>query len=902
MPDVTRIGKAGRQLSSFLWRASTRDEVDADIAFHLDMLTQELERQGMPAAQARAEALRRFGDVNAITVESRRLADERDAQARRTEHRGELRQDFAFALRVLRRSPAFSAVAILTLALGFGATSAVFSALDAVVLKPLPFPDADRVVTISPTRLGESSGGTAAEFFALQDRSSSTFQYVSAAVETGLTVRAGDTPELISGMRVSADYFRVLGVAPALGRTFAAAEDVPGHDAVVILSHRAWLKRHNADSGIVGKSILVDGAPRSVIGVMPTALDFVEGYEEVWIPLALTREEAARRGGRYLELRARLRDGVSIEQATSSAIATFRFAAEADPSRAAELSQMGASLQPILDGFVGDYRTLLRILLGAGAFVLLIACTNVANLLIARGSVRGRELSIRAALGAGRGRLLRQLFTESGVIAVAGAAVGLVIAFTLLRAVLAVSPEGVPRLDNARVDLRVIGFTALCAAASTVLFGILPALRLSSVNLENALRAGGRTLKAGRDRVRAILVAVEVALAMTLLVGAGLLIRSALLIQKVEPGFDARGVYTARVLLPAGKYPDSPEIVRFYERLHRQAGEHPLVGNAALVSMVPLSGSNASVGVTREDQSPEETALLANLRIASPGYFATMRIPVRVGRDLNAQDVGGAPNVVVINEAMAARLWPGSALGDVLGRRFNALAPRGEAPRWWTVVGVVGNVRSETLSDAGLPEMFIPLAQAPALLWPYLQRSMVLVARTRNDAISGATLERPVRELVTSLDANLPVTDGRPMSDFLRSSRATARFNTVVLGTLGGIALLLAAIGVYGVVSYFVSQRTQDIALRMALGATPSEIWSYVAMRGMLPLLFGVAFGVLLSLATAGLLRKQLYGVTVTDPLTIGGTALVLLIVSVVATFVPAKRAMRVAPLTALSA
>src|SRR5687767_220948 len=865
------------------------------------MLTQELERQGMPAGQARAEALRRFGDVNAIVVESRRLADERDTRARRTEHRGELRQDFAFAIRVLRRSPAFSAMAVLTLALGFGATSAVFSALDAVVLKPLPFPDADRVVRLRPTPRGEPSGGTAAEFFALQDRSSDTFQHVSAAVETGFTVRAGDSPELISGMRVSADYFRVLGVAPALGRTFAAEEDVPGHEAVVILSHRAWLTRHAADSGIVGKSILVDGAPRIVIGVMPRALDLIEGYEEIWVPLALTRHEAVRRGGRFLEFRARLRDGVSFEQASASATATLRFAAEADPSRVAEKGQLGVSIKPILDDFVGDYRALLRILLGAGAFVLLIACTNVANLLIARGSVRGRELSIRAALGAGRGRLLRQLVTESAVIAAAGATVGLALAFTLLRAVLAVSPEGVPRLESARVDLRVLGFTALCAAASTLVFGILPSVRLSSVNLENALRAGGRTLKGGRDRVRAILVAVEVALAMTLLVGAGLLIRSALLIQKVEPGFDARGVYTARVLLPAGDYADSSAIVRFYERLRRQAVEHPLVGSAAVVSMVPLSGSNASIGVTREGQSPEETALLANLRIASPGYFTTMRIPVRAGRDLDERDVAGAPRVVVINEAMAGRLWPGSALVDVLGRRFNALAPQAEEPKWWTVVGVTGNLRSETLSDAGRPEMFIPLPQTPALLWPYLQRSLVLVARTRSDAIPGATLARPVRELVASLDANLPIAEGRSMTDFLRSSRATARFNMVVLGTLGGIALPLAAIGVYGVVSYFVSQRTQDIALRTALGATPSEIWSYVAMRGMLPLLYGVAIGVLLSLATARLLRAQLYGVTATDPLTIVGTALVLVMVSVLATFVPAKRAMRVAPLTALN-
>ena len=328
-----RIGKRATSSPHSWWRASTRDEVDADIAFHLDMLTQELEREGMPAGQARAEALRRFGDVNAITIQSRRLADERDARTRRTENRGELRQDFAFALRVLRRSPAFSAMAILTLALGFGATSAVFSALDAVVLKPLPFPDADRVVTVSPTRRGEPAGATAAEFFALQDRSSGAFHYIAASVETGFTVRAGDTPELIAGMRVSADYFRVLGVAPALGRTFVAEEDVPGHDAVVILSHRAWFNRHAADSAILGKSILVDGAPRTVIGVMPSALDLLDDYEEIWVPLGLTREEAARRGGRFLDLRARLRDGVSPSKPVRPR--SRRYASRPNPIRAA---------------------------------------------------------------------------------------------------------------------------------------------------------------------------------------------------------------------------------------------------------------------------------------------------------------------------------------------------------------------------------------------------------------------------------------------------------------------------------------------------------------------------------------------------------------------------------------
>ncbi|MGH7678212.1 MAG: FtsX-like permease family protein, partial [Gemmatimonadaceae bacterium] len=535
-------------------------------------------------------------------------------------------------------------------------------------------------------------------------------------------------------------------------------------------------------------------------------------------------------------------------------------------------------------------------------FVLLIACTNVANLLIARGSVRSRELSIRTALGAGRGRLLRQLITEAGVLALAGAALGLALAFGLLQAVLAVSPEGVPRLDQARVDLRVLGFTLVCAAVSTVLFGLVPALRLAGTDLESALRAGGRALHGGRDRLRAALVGVEVALAMTLLVGAGLLIRSAWLIQKVEPGFDPRGVHTARVLLPQARYAESSQIIAFYDRLHREASQHPAVGSAALVLSVPMSGNNASSSVFKEGQAPNDpNALLANLRLASPQYFATMGIPIRAGRDIASSDGANAPSVIVVNEAMAARLWPSVPTREVIGRRVSVLSARREEPRWWEVIGVVGNLRDQALSADVKPEFYIPVAQTPAMLWPFIQRSLVLVTRTRGANMSAATLERPVRDIVAGADANLPITDSRSMSDYLRGSQATSRFNTLVLGTLGGIALILAIIGVYGVVSYFVAQRTRDIALRMALGATPANIWKYVAARGLRPLLAGVVLGTLLSLATVQLLAAQLYRVSPRDPFTIGGTALLLILVSIAALYAPARRAIRVQPVVALT-
>jgi putative ABC transport system permease protein len=900
---MRRAGRGRRQLSSLLWRASTREEVDADIAFHLDMATRDLMQQGMSEPQARAEALRRFGDVTSVTEESRRLADERDLNERRAEYRSELRQDVAFALRQLRRAPGFSTMAVLTLALGFGATAAVFSALYAVVLDPLPFSDPDRVMTIRPARQGEETGGTVAEYFALRERTSDAFEHVSASVNTAFTVRAGEIPELVSGARVSADFFRVLGVAPVLGRTFTGDEEVTGRDNVVVLSHRAWTRRFSGDSTLVGRSIDMDGTPRTVIGVLPADLDVSANFVELWVPLPLTRAYPNFHAARFLDFFGRVRDGVSLEQAEGVATRAVQDAAASDPERRAPVSDLSAVVRRYIDYFVGDYKALLLMLLGAGGFVLLIACTNVANLLIARGTVRGRELSIRAALGAGRRRLLRQLLTESAVLALAGAGIGLALAFGLLQAVLAVSPAGVPRLDQARVDLRVLGFTLLCAVVSTLIFGLVPAFRLTGESIERALRSGGRALRGGRDRLRAILVGVEVALAMTLLVGAGLLIRSAMLIQKVEPGFDPAGVLTSRVMLPEARYPDVTRIVAFYEQLHAEASQLPAVSSAALVSVVPLSGSNAGSSVRTEEQSADEpNPLVANLRLASAGYFTTMRIPIRAGRDISSRDDAGSPDVIVVNEALAAKLWPGVPLREILGRRINAIAPQRYEPHWWEVIGVVGNLHNEALSADVRPEFYVPVAQTPALLWPLIQRSLVLVTRARNESAGANLLDRPVRELVSKIDPNLPVAESRTMNAFLRGSQATSRFNTLVLGTLGAIALLLAVIGVYGVVSYFVSQRTQDIAVRMALGATPASIWKYVAARGLLPLLAGVGAGTVLSLATARLLEAQLYGVTPSDPVTIGATALLLLVVSVVATYAPARRAIRVQPVVALSA
>jgi predicted permease len=537
--------------------------------------------------------------------------------------------------------------------------------------------------------------------------------------------------------------------------------------------------------------------------------------------------------------------------------------------------------------------------LGAVSFVLLIACVNVANLLLARATVRARELAIRAALGAGRGRLVRQLLTESLVLSLTGVAVGLAAAFGLLRVIRSVSPADIPRLDQARIDWRVFAFTVAVGVVSAVIFGLVPALRAARPQLQQTLREGGRS-SVGRDRLRPVLVGAEIALAITLLVGSGLLIRSAWLMQHVDPGFDPRGVLTSRLLLPAAHYPNGESVVRAYTAIREEAARIPGVQSAAVVSVVPLSGSSMSSSVAREGQAADDKASQANLRITSSGYFATMRIPVLAGRDIATTDVASTPGIMLINEALARLLWPTIDPRDAVGRRISAVAGKND-PKYREVVGVVANLHDAGLDQKPAPECYIPLAQTPELLWPLIQRSMVVVIRGPATKGAAEALVRPLGRAVARVDASLPLTETKSMDQFRRASLATARMNTVLLSLLGGIALALAMVGIYGVVSYFVNQHVHEIGVRMALGATPGLIWSFVMRRGLAPIVAGLLVGILLSLMTTTVLRQQLYGVTAHDPLTLGGVGSLLLVIAVLAMYVPARRAMRVPPIVALN-
>jgi predicted permease len=880
------------------WRVSVEEEVESELSFHIDMTIHELMKRGSSEREARAEAERRFGNPATVDAECRRYAYERDQNARRAELHDEIRNDVAFALRQIRRSPGFSLVSVLTLALGIGATAAIFSVLNAVVLRPLPFTRAEQIVVVSPTLSGEPSGASVPEFLAYQ--TVKEFTHVAAAVlGSGISMKLGDVPTLVASGRVTPDYFAVFGAAAQLGRTFLPEEGTPSRPNVAVISHRLWVSAFNGDRATLGRSVSLDGTPHTIVGIMPASFDVTRGSEDIWVPLTFTAEQRTKYTERYLTVLARIRDGISIRQAQVATASAERGVVQQMPDRSPATAGWSARLDRYIDDLVGDYRSLLFILLGAVGFVLLIACTNVANLLLAKGSVRARELAIRSALGAGRARLLRQLLTENATLALAGAVLGSLVAFFLVKVVVRLGPEDVPRLEQTTVDWRVLAFTFSVGLASSLLFGLVPALRLAGPRLLRDLREGGRGTSSSRDPLRAILVVVEVALAITLLIGSGLLIRTAWRIQHVDPGFDARGVLAARLLLPASRYPLGADVARAFQTMRDEAARMPGVKSAAITSVVPLEGSNMTSSVAPQDLPPGQPTLTANMRLVSSGYFATMGISLVAGRDIAATDVAASPHVLVVNEALVRKLWPGRDLREAIGKRVQALSPKTD-PSYFEVVGVVSDLHDASLSAPPQPAFYAPITQTPELIWPLIQRSLVIVVRGAATDASAEAFIKPLGRVVARFDPLLPIAEARTMRSFLRSSIEVARTNTVLLSALAAIALTLAMIGIFGVVSYFVAQRTKEIGIRIALGASPGMIWRFVVRRGLVPVLIGVLLGSGLAVAAATLLRGQLYGVGPHDPVTFISVEGLLVLIAIVAMFIPARRAMRVAPIVAL--
>lgn len=869
---------------------TVEQDVDDEIAFHLEMRERELIEDGMEPAAAREEARRYFGEVEGVRRRCREIGRETARGRRWTETFAELRHDAVFALRQLRKAPVFALVTIATLALGIGATTAIFSLLHAVVLRPLPFPHPERIVQLWRTDHGDDRSLAVASFLGF--RQARSFSSLAASTSASFNLTGDGAPERIIGDRVSAGYFDVFGVRPELGRVFTAAEDRPGKDRVVVLSDSLWRRRFAADPQVIGRSFRLNGVPHEVIGVLPASFELRAVDSRLWVPVAFTPEQTSNFGNSYLHVLGRLRPGVSRAAAEVEVAAVGKRLEMLDPFSRKE---MGTRLEPFLDHLLGGYRQRLMVLLGAVGCVLLIACVNVANLLLARGGTRSQEIAVRAALGAGRGRIVRQLLTESLVLGLAGGVAGLGLAYAGIRFLVAISPAGVPRLATAGIDGAALAFALAVALASSFLFGLAPALRIARPDLQSMLKEGGRAVSSPRDRMRTALLVAEVALALVLLVGAGLLIRSAVHLQEVEVGFDPSGLLTAQLALPFADYSGPDRAVRTVQEAVDGIGRIPGVSASAAASILPLSRSNVSSSLDVEGRPmPEEERMIGNTRLVTPGYFGTLRMPLR-GRDFTSRDRAGAPYVAIVNRKLARLAW-GSE--EALGKRLAYWRDDVKGPVWMEVVGVAGDIRQGQLADDTRPEFYVPLEQASSDVLGENGLSMALVARTAGDPVQ---VSKGVRQAILAVDPRLPVFDLLTMEEIRASLAATTRFNMLLLTALGAIGLLLAAVGIYGVIAYFVSQRTQEIGLRMALGATEGSVLALVVRQAMRPVLLGVVVGLAGAAAAGRAIAGFLFEVSATDPVTFAGVVLVLAMAALLASWLPAKRASRVAPTRALA-
>ncbi len=795
------------------------------------------------------------------------------------------RQDMLFALRWARRSPGFMVIVLLTLALGIGANTVMFSVVNAVLLRPLPFPAPDRLVSVWPEK--PLSRGAFVQF---RDRSRS-FQHLAAYSDaTGFSLSGNGEPDRIEGAYVSSEFFRALGPGAALGRTLLSGEDQPGHDRVVVLSQGLWQQRFGGDRGILGREVTVDGVTRTVVGVMPPHFSFPSPDVRLWIPLSLDASDPGEfwGGGVPLHVVGRLRPGVGLEQADAEVATIAPEVLRAAPWPLPESWIDGAGAAPLRKLVMGGAATPLLVLMGAVALVLLIACANVANLLLARSEARKREIATRAALGASQRRIVFQLLTESVLLAVIGGGVGLLLALVGLPVLTSLLPAEIPRANEIGIDVRVLAFTLVLAGLTGVVFGLLPALRASRPDLQSLLKEGGKgTAGVAHRQVSALLIVGEVAVAAMLVVAAGLLVRSLVKLLDVDTGFRAERVVTARISPPKAAYTDDERIRVFYQSVLERVQALPGVEAAAATHRIPLGSEAGGMPIHVEGQPvvPGAAAPFAAEWRVTPTYLGTMEIPLLRGRAFTDADREGTPNVALVNEAMARRFWPDQ---DAVGKRFR--------PVWWndwvTVVGVVGNVKDQGLASAEQLEVYRPFAQGP-------MPDMNLVVRTR---AAPGSLAGNLRQAVWGVDPNVPVSDVRSMEQIVQASLSQPKFTMILLCVFAALALGLGAVGIYGMITYSVSQRSHEISIRMALGATPGSVLAQELRRGVTLAIVGVGVGLAGGIMTTRLMGSLLFGISPGDPLTFLMVALAVLGVAILASLVPAIRATRMNPGAALRA
>jgi predicted permease len=875
------------RLYGFLRRGRVESEMDEELRFYIHMRMQENILRGMTPDQARRDAERRFGNFEHIKDLCR---DVRGGGMLDT-----LWQDVRFGSRMLVRSRAVTIVAVLALALGIGANTAIFSVVNSVLLKPLPYKSSERLVMVweDATKYGFAHNTPAPANFIDWREQGEAFEDMAALIDQSFNLTDVGEPERIEGQRVSASLFPLLGVEPVLGRAFLPEEDRPEGNRVVILSHGLWRRRFGLDENIIGKTLNLNAELFTVVGVMPPAFQFPDPEDELWVPVAFSPDEASNRGSHYLRVVARLKPDVTLGQAQAE---MDTIAARLEQQYPQSNTSVGAVVVSLQEELVGDIRPALLVLLGAVGFVLLIACANVANLLLARAAARQKETAIRTALGAGRLRLMRQFLTESILLAGLGGAVGLMLAVWGIDLIVRFIPGNIWQAKSVSFNMSVLGFTLLVSLVTGVVFGLAPALQASRTNLNESLKEGGRDSATGArgSRVRKLLVVSEIALALVLLIGAGLMINSFTRLRNVDAGFQPDNLLTMRIILTPSKYPDQTRRAAFFTELLSRVKALPGVQDAGAISWLPLTFKGGSNGFTIEGrpEPPRDQLPISIVRVISPDYFRTMSIPLLKGRAFTEQDTQDSPGVVIINEAMAKHFWPGE---EAIEKRIKMGGFNSEAP-WLSVVGIAKNVRQYELNTESKPEMYFPYIQANVSgSAAFGMRD--LVVRTSTDPLG---LAAAARSEVWAVDKDQPVSNIRTMEQIMSTSVSRQRFNMLLLGIFAAVALILAAVGIYGVMSYSVAQRTHELGIRMALGAQSRDVLGLVIGQGMKLTLIGIATGLAAAFALTRLMSSLLYGVSATDPLTFAAISVILTGVALAASFVPARRAIKVDPIVAL--
>jgi putative ABC transport system permease protein len=808
-----------------------------------------------------------------------------------------LLQDIRYGFRMLAKNPGFTAIAILTLALGIGANTAIFSVVNAELLRPLPYRDPGQLVRTASanSRLHTVSGAVSYPDYVDWRSQNHVFQDMAAYVDSSFALTGIEQPAHLQGATVTAGLFNLLGASPELGRGFSPQDDEPHHH-VVILSHGLWKERFGGDPGIIGRVITLDNSAYTVVGVMPASFRYLLQREtpELWSSFSPLRESTDgsptmtdERDAHFMRVIARMKPGVTVAEAQANLDVITASLAKQYPDSNKYFSAHVVSEQEELTQSI---RPGLFVMMVAVGFVLLIACVNVANLLLARATSRTREIAIRSALGAGRQRVVRQLLTESFLLALGAGALGLLLALWGSAALVRLSPGNLPRIAEIRTDGWVLAFTMGLSLATGMIFGLAPALQVSHANIVDALKEGALSSTAGRGRhaLRSSLVIVEMALALVLLVSSGLLIRSLVHLQNVNPGFDPHNVMTSNVDLPDEKYSDAKK-AQYFQDLMPQLKALPGVQSAAGIYPLPMGGDEirTSFQIDGHPVARSEEAH-TSLRDITPDYFATMRIPILQGRDFGAQDEAASTPVIIINEALARQVFPGE---NPIGKHIKPEVAQGTGkPLMREIVGVVGNVKFHDLSDEWAPESYVPYAQVSF-------GSLTLVVRTAQDTYS---LAKPMAETVRSLDKDLPTYAPKTVEEYLNDTIAQPRFNTYLLGIFAALAMLLTAVGLYGVISFSVAQRTHEIGIRMALGGQPQDMLRLIVGHGLRLAIFGVGIGLIAAFALTHFLSTMLFGVSAADPISYLAVVALLLIVVVVACYVPARRAMRVDPMVAL--